>query len=1423
MANPIVTSSPRTRIMAKTTPLSKTPLRRWLTGTLSVLIILYAITGFWIIPAMAPGIIQDRLSQTLGTEVALDSIHLNPFLFSASLHHLTVYDDQGQPLLDVSEATLDLQAISLLTLQPRIETISLQDPDIRLVRYTADRFNVTPILEHLATAAQAKPKEPDQPSSPLRFYLGNLSISDGQMVFEDRHIDETFRLDNIMVQTEPVSNLKEWLGQQTRFAFMANLNGLPLHATVSGQPFAAKPDLQARLIILRHDLLPGAQYLPAELPVKLGRGTLTTQLHAHYQHLASGASLVISGAMLLEDLALHSTLDESQASLQAVTIELAESDLLIPQLHLRSLAIASPVIRLHTPQPAGQKTAAAPTASPLDRLRDQSLAKQLRQFLDDLAPAELMLDSLSASNGKLTIIDHSQSPAFTHTFRQLSLAGNRLGNGYRQPAEVTLEMQSDKIGHLQLDLKADLDKLTALAGFRAEEIQLTRFAPYYEEALPVTLERGVLSLSAALEVDLQQPHLRLQHGEVKLRNLALLNPATDERFIDLGNLDLVDIAIDALAAEATIANLLIADADLSASRLSSGQISLMLPFKQQPAEVSRSASTTPASSANTIQRPLPYQVTLEKLGVTNTRLKLTDEAVQPAFQTELQDITITGANLTTAAGQQARLQIGFTTQAAEAVHLAADLQLYPIHATGTLTVADLALPRYAPYLQNLTTAQLASGTLGIEASYTYAGLDHASTGIREGRLVLRDLNLLGPAADEPLLQFNGLELANISATPANRHLAIGNIRLLDTTLHLRRRATGELNLQQLLVATPQTENSSSDDTSAVPSSPTPPAAPWLLDVGRVQVSDTQLAWHDDSTAHSTTIPISDIQLDLQNAVIGPDAPPAQLDLQLSIADGTVALRGPIHLTPLQTELRLDVRQVNGSILQPYVQQVAMATVANAIAGTQGTLTIHTGDQLDLTYQGDAAIADLQLRSADSQDELITWRELDLQRINFALSPLKLHLAAVHLHDPKVHAILREDGVINFAKLMRQDDASPPEAAEPPPANSRTATASSPAPAPQIAIAEVHVHNGNFRFLDQSVSPPFQATLDEFQGTITGLSSATGEVAGVQMLGNAFGQAPFRLRGQLNPLGDQPYADLNIELQTAGLSPFDPYTSKYIGYRIQKGQLSLQLDIKLQEQLLNIENQVLLDQFELGESVPSDQAIQAPVKLAISILRDRDGKINLNVPVRGRMDDPEFKIKNTVIQAIVSLISKAALSPFKVLGNVINTGKDLQVIDFEPGATHPPNGDDKLQLLADALSQRPALKMDIRGEVNPQADREALRQQALQDRLRRAKFTQLQQAGSAPNSPDDVTMTPEEEPALMHQLLPDLPTDLPPAELRQRLLDTIEITDDDLKALAFQRAKNVQQFLLQKVQTNRLFLEQATLHDDDKARVVFELR
>lgn len=620
--------------------------------------------------------------------------------------------------------------------------------------------------------------------------------------------------------------------------------------------------------------------------------------------------------------------------------------------------------------------------------------------------------------------------------------------------------------------------------------------------------------------------------------------------------------------------------------------------------------------------------------------------------------------------------------------------------------------------------------------------------------------------------------------------------------------------------------------------------PWIGNVAKLNVEDLAFRFEDKSTSPAAVQELESFNLQGENLTNEPNKG-GKLALQGKInKKGSLKIDGNLQIMPLNAAMKIETQAIPLMPLEPYFGQFLNIALTRGQVSNKGEATalFEKDGTFKAGYKGSFTLGDLLAVDKVNSADFLKWKSLYFGGIDFRLQPMTINIGEIALSDFYSKLILNQAGRLNVQDIIKKPEGDQPATAETP-APTKTAEAKAPAPAKPplpIKIAKITLQNGTINFSDFFVKPNYTVNVTKLGGRVTGLSSAADTVADLDLRGSYANSAPVSIVGKLNPLAAKSYLDIKTDITGVDLVGFSPYSGKYAGYAIEKGKLSLNLAYKLENNQLNADNKLFIDQFTFGDKVESPDATKLPVNLAISLLKNNRGEIDLNLPISGSLDDPQFSVGGLVVKVIVNLFVKAVTSPFALLGSMFGGGEELSNVEFAPGrASLNEAAGKKLEALSKALNERAALKLEITGRADPEADKEGIKRVAIERAMKAEKARDTLKKKGEGESLDAIEIAPEEYKTYLTRAYKEakfpkprnmvgLQKELPVEEMEKLMLTNLPATDDDMKALAARRAEAVQAWLVEqgKVPVERIFLLPPKTAADDKSkgnRVDFSLR
>jgi hypothetical protein len=508
--------------------------------------------------------------------------------------------------------------------------------------------------------------------------------------------------------------------------------------------------------------------------------------------------------------------------------------------------------------------------------------------------------------------------------------------------------------------------------------------------------------------------------------------------------------------------------------------------------------------------------------------------------------------------------------------------------------------------------------------------------------------------------------------------------------------------------------------------------PWSFQLDAFELNGFEVALQDRTFVPDIIYNLKDIRVSLKNLTNDKKTPIVFNTSLKMVQGGSASVSGQVSQIGDHVNARMKLTGLSIKPLHPAATKFTSLVLesGNVSASTRVSYrATKSGPQL--RANGSVSIDKLRINEADTGKRFLEWKEMSANGIKFGLSPDRLQIGEVRLLEVGAKVVIFKDRNVNLAKVLKSSDAVG--------ADTATRQAQAPAVVPSkdralfpMSIERIRVENGVVDFADLSLVLPFATHVTNFNGSVTGISSEPTSRASVQFDGRVDEYGFTTVKGRLSPFTPKTFTDITVLFRNMRMKPFSPYSATFAGRKIASGKLNLKLEYKILNSELLGNNEVLLEQFTLGERVEAPNAISLPMDLAIALLTDAEGKIDVAVPVHGNVDSPEFKYGRVIWQALVKLITKAVTAPFRALGGLFgDKSEQMNFIVFDSGSARllPPE-QEKLNEVSKALEKRPQLRLVVEGRFDTKLDGEALR-------TKRARRALAEQMG--------VKLTPEEEP------------------------------------------------------------------------------
>ena len=693
---------------------------------------------------------------------------------------------------------------------------------------------------------------------------------------------------------------------------------------------------------------------------------------------------------------------------------------------------------------------------------------------------------------------------------------------------------------------------------------------------------------------------------------------------------------------------------------------------------------------------------VHQLVISGTKVNFFDQRIHPDFATRLEPVDLDITELSSFIGE--RGQYKFTAKTATGTSLAwqGTATLQPLSATGTLALDNLQLIDISSYLKGSLPIAAPAGIVSASTSYRMGyqqgrlelQLDHMQARITDiavksnprlniaaiaangGRydllknsfelesLTLNGSDLTLPQAAKKSVELKSIAVEDIKVNLATQQAKLGSVVLNGGQINIARDAGGQLDIVTALQA-------------ALPkSSPAPKShtAPWHYQLGKFELKGFDVTMNDGTA----NLALQDIGISVEH--ISDDQTIAlPVKAAFKVAEGgSFDATGKITPALPAADIQFKLSELNLKPAQGYLSKVAKLKIIDGKLSAEGNANY---SPKDAGFSGSFALRDLLLNESETGDLFLAWKKLSSNTLKVSATKLNMDELSIDGLDSKLH--IHKDKSVSIKNILIADTAKPAVKTEP----SKFI----------VNIDKVKLIHGEMDFSDLSLALPFGTRIVDLRGTVSGLSTEPGALGQIQLDGQVDDFGVARAVGRISLLDPADFMDLKVVFRNIDMNRLTPYSATFAGRKITSGKLSLDLDYKIKQRQLEGKNQVTIDRLVLGDRVASAQAHDLPLDLAIALLQDADGRIDLGLPMTGNLNDPQFSFGGIVWKIISNVISKIATAPFRALGALFGGGDKFEEIAFESGSdTLTPPEKEKLVSIAAALNKRPALTIAIQG-------------------------------------------------------------------------------------------------------------------------------
>lgn len=864
-----------------------------------------------------------------------------------------------------------------------------------------------------------------------------------------------------------------------------------------------------------------------------------------------------------------------------------------------------------------------------------------------------------------------------------------------------------------LDVKSDIVSLEppALKGSVVfESGALYTDWNYLQENFRLEVADGKLNLQFDFDVDMQTPDdMRIDNLQFALKNLRVKPKTEHNDALRIGLLAVDNATIEPMRQRAGIEGVRIDDVVLFSKRDASG----IVDWQRHTAPIGttdeqNATEETVDEESNSTE---PWLVTLDSFRIDGVKATFKDEAVVPNVTTTLNDLTMDAAHISSQGAVPLDYNLSLLINKTMTCVSSGEIAHAPLDINASTRCQAIDLTWIRPYIDQAANEVLqkydVALTHGIVAFNAGVLVKESNTSMEvqtyNTNVSLGELTLRKDSNKALLLRLNRMDVDDIRADTVKQNLTIGEFVLNRPAVYARRDKKGEIDWTGVVV--PKEEEPVQKEKSAEKAGEkSAQKRAWGIGLKRFALNEGGVTFTDKSLSGPTTSVLDWIEIEVRD-ISSQERSRMRYKTSMRINEkGRLAANGTLIHTPLEQKGSISLRNFQLSDLDPYIQEeVYMSIKRGAMSLKADEAYAPSPSKPDLKLTGRLNVTDFVANDTHDDSVLFAFEDITIDPYLFEYAPNKLFIEEIDMKTLYANIMIDENKTMNFAELIKEKTGDRPTDI----AGAETNTTQK--QAFPITIVKIDVNGSSANFADYSLPLQFFTYVHDFEGKAYAISSLPDETSRIDMRGVVDRYGLAELKGRVNSADPKYFTDMNVVFKNLALTNYSPYSAQFAGRKIDNGKLSVQLGYKIDHSQLKGENSIIISKLKLGDKVESEDAVNLPLGLAIALLEDSDGVIDIDMPVEGNLSNPDFKYGAVVWGAFVNMITGIVTSPFRFLGSILGIdGDELKAVAFEPGSIEllPPEKE-KLDTLAKALKKRPKLELGVTGMYDVKSDRYAL--------------------------------------------------------------------------------------------------------------------
>ncbi|PLY15829.1 MAG: hypothetical protein C0628_01895 [Sulfurimonas sp.] len=1034
----------------------------------------------------------------------------------------------------------------------------------------------------------------------------------------------------------------------------------------------------------------------------------------------------------------------------------------------------------------------------------------------------VIVGSIRVEDGNLEYEDFTNSSKFELALNPINIKLVNIDTKDFSSSDATLRFYTVLSDGGEIDFRSNIVSLKPLkleGNFKFDMIKLYTNWKYIQDKIGIEVADGTMFLSAKYSLNIDDLNAtKIDEVYFSLNNLRV---KPKDEYKDILNLELLHIdnaVIKPMIQYVYIPNIDLYSLTATVKRDKNGDVDWVGYLKNQQ-EIPEKKQDKKQEGNPVLWNVFAKNITLKKIGV-----DLKDSSVIPSVHTKLNELNIALNNVTLSGEKPFLYDINFLINDKFACDLRGDVKHKELEINTYIQCKDFDFVHYNPYIDQIASKELKTYNIVLKDAVAYFDVNATLKDenselyvfVNDSNFSLNNFVLNKKDKNEKLVSFSSLDIKGVNLDTKTKNVAIENIALNALGIYAKRDKNGVMNFEKLI----EPKQSPSSSLSSNEKESNKDEEGYRVKVESFDINAAKVSFDDNAIQKSAKTTLDKINLHAKN-IDSKENSWLKYDLALKINNqGVVKSSGDIMHTPLKQKGMFEVSKISLKEFNPYLQENTFLKINDGYLSLNGkTVFKQESAKKDAKVDADVKVEKFFLHDSRDNSKIASFLKADLKSFHFKTAPNSLYIDEALLDSFYLDVVIDKNKSMNLAKLVKQKESKNQETEK-----ETTKTKSEDNEKFIFKLSKFRVTNGRADFADYSLPVDFKTSIHDLNGDIYAISNNKGEETKIEIDGAVDTYASTELKGSFDSSNIKSFLDIAFNFKNLNLNSISGYSAQFAGYKIDKGKLFLDLKYQINNSELSSRNNIVIKSIELGDTIKDKNIKKLPLGFAIALLEDKNGVIDIKLPIEGNIDKPDFKYGSLVVKTLANLIVKAVTSPFKFLGEVMGiNGEELKNIDFEAGEIIVINSQiNKLDNIANILLKKPKLNILIAGSYDKAKDFKAIKSKKLKQEIAK---TNKQNQPTIKVLEKIYTQSGRDIKALKDELKKrtksEMSADEYQKELYAKCLEIQNVTMDELKNLANLRAKYIQNYLVIKknIEAKKIFLREVKEVSNSQSSVV----